>query len=167
MKTHKLKCWPEYFEPVLKGLKTAELRINDRDFQVGDQILLQEYDFKNISYTKREILIEITHITNGINHLQENHVMLSFKIIQMKDRILKLNSTLLKLIEKEIEKTNCNTWYKKPERWWDDPTWRCTNNHVNKIYLKSEEKGCVCVKCGNYICLTFPEDKDGELCSDM
>lgn len=27
-----------------------------------------------------------------------------------------------------------------PERWMDDPTWRCINNHVSKRFLKSEKK---------------------------
>lgn len=50
-----------------------------------------------------------------------------------------------------------------PERWMDDPTWRCINNHVSKRFLKSEKKGDCCLKCGANCYLTFPEDNDGEL----
>ena len=32
---HQLKSWPEFFEPVLRGEKTAELRLNDRNYHVG------------------------------------------------------------------------------------------------------------------------------------
>lgn len=41
---HELKCHPKYFERVLNGSKPFEIRKNDRDFQVGDVILLKEYD---------------------------------------------------------------------------------------------------------------------------
>jgi hypothetical protein len=163
-KTHNLKYWSEYFKPVLQGLKTAELRINDRNFQVGDYLLLQEYNFKTLSYTNRELLVEITHITNGTNHLKESCVMLSFKILK---NVKTLREKLLDLSKKEIEKTQNDTWYGKPERWYDNPTWRCLNNHVSKTYLKSEEKGSICLKCYSNVYLTFPEDKDGELCLDM
>jgi len=43
MKCHTLKSWPEHFQPVIAGLKLAELRIMDRDFSVGDFIILSEY----------------------------------------------------------------------------------------------------------------------------
>jgi ASC-1-like (ASCH) protein len=42
--THCLKTWPEYFELVLAGIKTFELRKNDREFKLGDTLLLQEFD---------------------------------------------------------------------------------------------------------------------------
>ena len=34
---HELKCWPEYFEAVISGAKTFEVRKNDRDFAVRDE----------------------------------------------------------------------------------------------------------------------------------
>lgn len=40
---HQLKCWPEYFSGLWAGLKRAELRKTDRDFCVGDTVLLLEY----------------------------------------------------------------------------------------------------------------------------
>lgn len=30
-----------------------------------------------------------------------------------------------------------------PERWLDDPHWRCQNNHVSTTYLKSEMLGAL------------------------
>ena len=52
--SHKLKTWPEYFQRVMTRQKTFELRKNDRDFQVGDKILLQEYDPQTQQYTGNE-----------------------------------------------------------------------------------------------------------------
>jgi hypothetical protein len=41
---HRLKCWPDYFEPIVDGTKTFELRKADRDFRVGDLLDLFEFD---------------------------------------------------------------------------------------------------------------------------
>ncbi len=43
-RVHCLKTWPQFFEDIISGIKTFELRKDDRDFQVGDALLLQEYD---------------------------------------------------------------------------------------------------------------------------
>lgn len=48
---HDLKTLPPYFEDVLNEKKCFELRINDRDYQVGDIFLLREYE--NEAYTGR------------------------------------------------------------------------------------------------------------------
>lgn len=43
MKWHELKILPEYFSEVKKGTKRFELRKNDRDFKVGDSVMLNEW----------------------------------------------------------------------------------------------------------------------------
>jgi hypothetical protein len=48
---HFLKCWPVYMGRVLNGSKRFEIRNNDRDFQTGDTIILQEWDPKRELYT--------------------------------------------------------------------------------------------------------------------
>ena len=42
MTTHRLKTDPGPFKAVLEGVKKCELRFNDRGFQVGDTLLLEE-----------------------------------------------------------------------------------------------------------------------------
>lgn len=41
--THHLKTMPEYFQAVIDGRKPFELRENDRDFKVGEKVILEEY----------------------------------------------------------------------------------------------------------------------------
>jgi hypothetical protein len=41
---HELKTWPAVFELVWHGIKTFEIRKNDRDFKRGDALRLREYD---------------------------------------------------------------------------------------------------------------------------
>ena len=40
---HELKILPHYFVEVKTNKKTFEVRKNDRNFQVGDELLLREY----------------------------------------------------------------------------------------------------------------------------
>lgn len=43
-RTHKVKIWPEYFNAVEMRVKTYEIRKNDRGYEFGDYIVLQEWD---------------------------------------------------------------------------------------------------------------------------
>ncbi len=49
-KLHRLKTLTHFYSAVLIGLKTFEVRFNDRDFQAGDFLLLQEYDPNTETY---------------------------------------------------------------------------------------------------------------------
>lgn len=42
--THSLKVEPQYFDALIEGRKTFEVRFNDREFQVGDVLAFLEYD---------------------------------------------------------------------------------------------------------------------------
>ena len=62
--THELKCLPEFFNPAFCGEKPFEIRLNDRDFKVGDTILLREYDNKKDRFTGDWVYQKITYITD-------------------------------------------------------------------------------------------------------
>jgi hypothetical protein len=44
MRTHYLKTWPVFFAAVARGRKPFEVRNDDREFDDGDVIVLQEWD---------------------------------------------------------------------------------------------------------------------------
>jgi hypothetical protein len=59
---HELKCWPEYFQTIIDGIKTFEYRINDRWFGVGDTLILREWDPKTEQYTGKISKRIVTYI---------------------------------------------------------------------------------------------------------
>ena len=77
-KTHKLKILRDHFIDVVAGEKRAELRKNDRDFKIGDFIVLQEFD--NGATTGDEHKVVITHILAGGSYgLDKDYCILSIK----------------------------------------------------------------------------------------
>jgi len=75
---HELKIEPEHFRAVSFLLKKAEIRKNDRDYKVGDWLLLREYDPETGKYTCETVQRRIVHITAGGRHgIQDGYVMLS------------------------------------------------------------------------------------------
>lgn len=63
--THELKTWPEPFQAVLDGRKRHEIRKNDRNFKVGDGLLLKEWLPVEQKYSGRELSTVITFISSG------------------------------------------------------------------------------------------------------
>lgn len=55
MKKIEKKIWPEYFQAVLEGRKTYELRLNDFKVDEGDILVLKEWDPKTKNYTGRVV----------------------------------------------------------------------------------------------------------------
>lgn len=64
-KVHRLKTWPEPFEGVRSGRKTYEIRVNDRDFEVGDVLVLEEWLPASGEYTGRRQIRRVTYMTQG------------------------------------------------------------------------------------------------------
>ena len=60
MNVHELKTYPHYFKQSIEGKKLFEIRLNDRNFQVGDIVILKEWD--NIKYSGRELRGVIKYI---------------------------------------------------------------------------------------------------------
>lgn len=61
MTVHYLKIKPEYYRDVQSGLKKFELRKNDRNFQVGDVLMLIKLDDKG-NETDQVTRVKVTYI---------------------------------------------------------------------------------------------------------
>jgi hypothetical protein len=82
--THALKVWKEYYQSLVDGSKTFELRKHDRPFQVGDKLILQEYNQIDSKYTGKEIEKTITYtlFNASIFGLKEGYCILGIKDIE-------------------------------------------------------------------------------------
>ncbi|MFA5381985.1 MAG: DUF3850 domain-containing protein [Candidatus Micrarchaeia archaeon] len=105
---HSLKTWPEFFQLTLNGKKKFELRRNDRDYRVGDELLLKEWDPEvyrgrceigfsddeesvQFSYTGREVIVRVNyimpadqiHAIMGGSHIYEppDYIIMSVSLI--------------------------------------------------------------------------------------
>lgn len=48
---HELKCWPPHFAAIRSGDKSFEIRRNDREFAVGDTVVLKEFSPLDTTFT--------------------------------------------------------------------------------------------------------------------
>lgn len=76
---HFLKIKRQYFDSILSNEKTFEIRKNDRSYNVGDKLILNETD-ENDFQTGRQLIVKITYIINGpIYGLESGFCILSIK----------------------------------------------------------------------------------------
>lgn len=65
MTKHSVKISPAYFDAVKNGLKTFEIRKLDRDYKIGDTLVLSEWIpgiYETGSYSGRRVNVAITYI---------------------------------------------------------------------------------------------------------
>ncbi len=58
---HELKCHPQYFQNIWIRKKLFEIRLNDREFNIGDKLLLKEFD-TNLGFSNRKISANIDYM---------------------------------------------------------------------------------------------------------
>lgn len=85
---HYVRSWSHFYKAIRDGLKTHDLRDDDRNYQVGDLICLQEYDNIEGRYTGQELWTEVTYITGRATPcayssavLQKGYVILSIRVV--------------------------------------------------------------------------------------
>ncbi len=63
------KVWPKFFQEILEGNKTFELRLNNFECNKGDILILKEWNPNTEEYTGREIEKKVTYIlkTKDVN----------------------------------------------------------------------------------------------------
>lgn len=62
---HELKVWPACFAAVLAGTKPFDVRFNDRNFEVGDALLLREYEPESEQYSGRTTERWVSYLLQG------------------------------------------------------------------------------------------------------
>lgn len=72
---HKLKILPKYFAAVCAGTKRAELRKNDRDYRVGDVLILEEA-LPGSDMTGKSVCVCVTHVAD-VSDYAPGYVLLS------------------------------------------------------------------------------------------
>ncbi len=81
------KTWPEFFQKILDGAKTYELRLADFDCTPGDTLVLREWDPNTKAYTGRAIEKIVTYVgkTKGQQFWPEKDVeKYGFQIISFR-----------------------------------------------------------------------------------
>ena len=81
MTEHHLKTWPEFFGPLVTRVKKAEVRLDDRGFEVGDELVLEEWDPVAKTYTGRVQRRWISHVLRDSPGLAQGYVLLSFEAL--------------------------------------------------------------------------------------
>lgn len=56
------KVWPEYFQKIIDGVKTYELRLADFECKSGDVLVLKEWNPETKQYTGRVIEKVVTYV---------------------------------------------------------------------------------------------------------
>lgn len=76
MDKHELKIMPEYFQAVWNGTKTFEVRRNDRNFKVGDMLVLLEWDTEKNEWTGSGICKRVTYILDEPEFVKAGYVIM-------------------------------------------------------------------------------------------
>lgn len=80
---HQLKIESKYFAKITAGLKTFEVRKDDRDFHVGDYLGLNEITPIPVNQsgehkeTGRFVIVRVTDVFNDDRFLKDGYVILS------------------------------------------------------------------------------------------
>lgn len=76
---HNLKTWTPFFQDVKSGVKQFEVRKNDRDYEVGDTLILEEINPNTQRNTGAWIAKEVTYKLDDTRFVKDGFVILGMK----------------------------------------------------------------------------------------
>jgi hypothetical protein len=92
MTIHHVKSWTPFFEAFMRGDKRHDLRDDDRNYQIGDVLVLQEFHPFGNGYSGREMSMEVSYITGretpcafSSSALAKGFVILSLRPVELPD----------------------------------------------------------------------------------
>lgn len=81
---HELKTEVKYFNEIRAERKTFELRKNDRNYQIGDLLILKEYISKTQVYTGASIIASVKYIMKKNEFFDlKDYVIMSIRVIDL------------------------------------------------------------------------------------
>ena len=136
---HYIKILPEYYIAVDKGIKTFEIRFNDRNYKVGDILHLQE--FCGGQYTSRELQREISYMIDDPNYCKEGFVVLGLNGGERNMAITKEQA--IDILEKfdffEGQRAGRELWVEKPAEVQEQDISNFSRDvHLLKEYITSD-----------------------------
>lgn len=79
-KIHDLKTWPDFFKKVVSGEKPFEIRVNDREYEVGDTLVLREFDPARAIYSGSQVVVLVTYLlVGGQFGIQPGYIVMGIK----------------------------------------------------------------------------------------
>lgn len=83
---HELKCVDPFYEDVAEGTKTFELRMNDREYNDGDQLLLKQYSQTTNSYSGFECKVDVIKVYKNMEQfgLPAHMCIMAIKLVTEK-----------------------------------------------------------------------------------
>ena len=81
--THMLKILPDYFDEIIQSRKRFEIRKNDRQYLMGDYLILKEYNAMRKGYTGRMATCKVTYILRDFEGLKEGYVAMSTEVVSV------------------------------------------------------------------------------------
>lgn len=78
-RVHYIKCETKFFNDVVEGYKSFEIRKNDWDYQPGDDIVLREYDKELAELTGREFRVSIIYILADYPGIEPGYCVLGIE----------------------------------------------------------------------------------------
>jgi len=76
---HEVKCIHPYFQDICNGVKSFDLRYDDRGYMPGDGIMFKEYDPVKKKYSGNTVYLKICYILRDFSGLENGFCILGLE----------------------------------------------------------------------------------------
>jgi ParB family chromosome partitioning protein len=81
MKVHRLKLLDTYWHDKMRGLKPWEIRLNDRDYELGDLVEYHRLMPSNMMSTHERMYSQISYVLQDEKYLKDGYCIFSERSI--------------------------------------------------------------------------------------